>query len=406
MATRELPLRDFLQRQSKCDSGTKKTGKHSSSSATPHFPIEILYEILWYLSFVQILPLANVSKLWYYVTHSEVFLNYYVRQLPVNYVDYSRRQLYDSLRILRDWPFQSFYHLDRFTSAADDSHTLWRIKWYIHLSGLFKGHIIPPSCAKPSSESDIERKKKSQFIKCQWNKEQMKRLVDGKKYVNDIVLVEGSITDVSYSGVNNHFATVSLKVDKIRGQQKNVYYHVRYFISLLGILFGFFGSVFVICLVGQLATLGLLALYFFKSFWHTSKFGCLFSVRYVRSQRDRVFAAKEKFVGITSTGWNTLISHIATINTLLSVIAEEKWRLLTQRIQDINYTMYDASNILKDFKYRLIVEKEEIMKKISSTLPHDTDMFNAAFKKLSREAHEIVRTLEESGDELIDELMD
>lgn len=413
------------------DSGVRKleyhtsptSGMHNQSEPSVkkpvHFPVEILYEIFWYLSFLQAFPMCQVSKLWYYVIHSNIFLKKYINQLPQDYVNYCKNRMHDSLRILRDWPYQSFYHLEDFCddSLACHPSSLWKVKWYIHLSGLFKGHIIPPSYStqntnapsqkkgsKNLSPEELARKKKSQFIKCEWNQEQMRRLVNGKRFVNDVVLVEGSVEGISYSGVNNHFATVSLKVDRVKGEEKNIFYHVRYFSSLLGIVVGFFGSVFIICLVGQLATLGLLFLYCLKCIMQTTRFGYLFSIRYIRSKfaadtnriKEKIRAAQEKFSNATHSTWSTLITHIHGINTIVSVVAEEKWKLLTQRIQDINTSMVDASTALKDFKYRLIIEKEEILNKIKTTIPQE---------ELIHTVEDIVQTLEEAGHDAINDLM-
>lgn len=275
----------------------------------------------------------------------------------------------------------------------------------MHLEGRYKGHIIPPRKITESEQEKLERRNLQHFTKCTWNKGQMKRLGgEKKKFVNGSALVTAKIADVRFLGERENFPFVTLHLERVQGQEKSITYHINYFLSLLGILFGFIGSIFVICLLGQLVSLILLIIYISKNIYNSSKFAILFTSRYIRSQKDRVLAAKEKFTNATNLGWDSLQDHISGINIIISLFTEEIWRLLVNRIQDIHSAVIDPATILRDFKYRLKIDSQEF-KNMLVSFSTDTDAFNAAFNKFSLEAQEFVRIIGERGELILDELM-
>lgn len=69
---------------------------------TRRFPVEILYEIFFYLNFWEIGPIALVCRRWYATTHTDIFLEKYISRLPTEYVQNARKKFYDPLRIMRD----------------------------------------------------------------------------------------------------------------------------------------------------------------------------------------------------------------------------------------------------------------------------------------------------------------
>jgi len=122
-------------------------------------------------------------------------------------------------------------------------HTI-AARWMVKLNGLWKGHIFLAGEEQP-------------YLKCQIDP----AIVGNHSFLNDMVLVEGTVNSVTWASESSNFTEITLNISRISGDNYTWFHAFQYLIAATGLTILMVIVAFVICAIGQMVTLGAIIFY-------------------------------------------------------------------------------------------------------------------------------------------------